>query len=449
MITKHRRLLGEAAAAAKAARELAETAEADNGRELTADERSRFDALVKDAFDKKKLADAAKADEAVLAQAKAWSAELGLDDGDLDAQGRDPHRDPAGRKSLGEIVTSSAQFKAMMARFTTSDGQVRVGEKMQVQSDPIAFKSLIRQKALFVGGDAASVGAFVVPDRTDILEMLGRRPLTLRDLISVRRTTSDTVEYVKQSSHTNAAAPVAEATSAAAPTAPQDAGALVLNANGGYKPEGAWAFEKATATVKTIAEWVPATKRALADVSQLEGLINDELVADLAETEETQILSGSGSGENLRGILNTSGIQTTATTTTNDATRLASVRRALRLVRTVGRVAPSGILLNPEDAEKIDTMKDSQNRFYGQGPFGTGPKTLWGVPYVESEAITTGTLLVGDYAKAVLWDREQASVTVSDSHADFFIRNLVAVLAEERVAFAVTRPTAFCTVTGF
>ena len=445
---KSLRLLGEAAAAAKAAREIAEKAQADNGRDMTADERADFDAHIKAALDKKSLADAAKADEEVLAQAKAWGAELGLDGGDLDAQSSDPQRDLA-TKSLGEIVTSSPQFKAMLSRFTSSDGAVRIGEKMQVQSDPISFKTLIRQKALFVGGDAASVGSLVTPDRTDILEMLGRRPLTLRDLISVRRTTSDTVEYVKQTSHTNAAAPVAEATSSAAPTAPGTAGALVLNANGGYKPEGAWAFEKATATVRTIAEWVPATKRALADVAQLEGLINDELVADLAETEETQIVSGSGSGENLRGILNTVGLQTTAAVTTNDATRLASVRTAIRLLRTVGRVSASGILVNPADAEKIDTMKDTTNRFYGNGPFGIGPKTLWGVPYVESEAITAGTVLAGDFSKAVLWDREQASVTVSDSHADFFIRNLVAILAEERVAFAVTRPTAFCTITGF
>lgn len=447
-MSKYRRLLGEAAAAAKAAREIAEKAQADNGRDMTDDERSDFDAHITAAQEKKQLADAAKADEDVLAQAKAWGAELGLDGSDLDAQGGDPQRDLA-TKSLGEVVTSSPQFKAMLSRFTSSDGTVRIGEKMQVQSDPISFKTLIRQKALFVGGDAASVGSFVTPDRTDILEMLGRRPLTLRDLISVRRTTSDTVEYVKQTSHTNAAAPVAEATSSAAPTAPGTAGALVLNPNGGYKPEGAWAFEKMTATVRTIAEWVPATKRALADVAQLEGLINDELVADLAEAEETQIVSGNGSGENLRGILNTVGLQTTAAVTTNDATRLASVRTAIRLLRTVGRVAASGILVNPADAEKIDTMKDTTNRFYGNGPFGIGPKTLWGVPYVESEAITAGTLLAGDFSKAVLWDREQASVTVSDSHADFFIRNLVAILAEERVAFAVTRPTAFCTITGF
>ena len=154
-------------------------------------------------------------------------------------------------------------------------------------------------------------------------------------------------------------------------------------------------------------------------------------------------------GENLTGILNTSGIQTTAAVTTNDATWFASFRTAIRLARTVGRVQPTAIVVNPTQGEKIDTAKDTQNRFYGPGPFTEFTnRPLWGVPVIESEAITAGTALVGDFSKAVLWDREQATVTMTDSHADFFIRNLVAILAEERAAFAVTRPTAFVTVTG-
>ena len=47
-LSKHNRLLGEAAVAAKAAREIAEKAEADNGREMTADERKEFDAKFDD-----------------------------------------------------------------------------------------------------------------------------------------------------------------------------------------------------------------------------------------------------------------------------------------------------------------------------------------------------------------------------------------------------------------
>ncbi|OMC01280.1 major capsid protein, partial [Mycobacterium sp. NS-7484] len=278
--------------------------------------------------------------------------------------------------------------------------------------------------------------------RTDIVETLGRKDLTIRNLVSNRKTGSDLVEYVRETSHTNAAAVVPEATSSAAPTAPGTAGALVPNAGGGYKPEGSWAFEIKQEPVKTIAEWAPATKRALADVAALEGLINDELRADIAETEEDQMLNGNGSGENFTGINNTSGIQTQAWATDFFTT----TRKAITKARTVGRVNPTAWVLNPADAEALDLLKDGENRYYYGGPQALGPRTLWGRPVVESESQTAGTGLLGDWSKAVLWDREQTTVTMTDSHADFFVRNLVAILAEERLAFGVTRPAAFVQV---
>jgi HK97 family phage major capsid protein len=192
--------------------------------------------------------------------------------------------------------------------------------------------------------------------------------------------------------------------------------------------------------VKTIAEWVPVTKRALADVAQLEGLINDQLAADVAEAEEDQILNGNSSGENFTGINNTSSIQTQAWSTD----LFTTVRKGVTKLRTVGRVNPTALVLNPADAEAIDLLKDGENRYYYGGPSQIGQRTLWGVPVVESESQASGTGLLGDFSKAVLWDREQTTVTMTDSHADFFVRNLVAVLAEERLAFGVTRPTAFC-----
>ena len=75
-----------------------------------------------------------------------------------------------------------------------------------------------------------------------------------------------------------------------------------------------------------------------------------------------------------------------------------------------------------------------------------GRRILWGIPVVTNHAMTEGTGLLGDWRKAVLWDREQATIQVSDSHADFFIRNMVAILAEMRAAFGVIRPHAFIVV---
>jgi HK97 family phage major capsid protein len=313
--------------------------------------------------------------------------------------------------------------------------------RTRVQSDPVGIKALV------TGLSDTSGGAFITTDRQNDLELLGRRPLEVRDLVSKRQTTSDTVEFVQQTTQMNAAAPVAEATTAAAPTAPGTAGALVLPAGGGYKPEGSIAYAVVTTTVKTIAEWIPATKRSLADVSQLRGLIDQELRDDLAEEEEDQILNGSGTGENLTGILNTSGIQTHTVQApvagVDPATEL--LFRARTKVLTVGRSRPTAYLLNPLDWEGIALARLAKNPA-NEGE-GLANERLHGLPVVLSEAMPAKTALVGDFRKAVIWDRQQASISATDSHADFFIRNLVAILGEERLAFGVLRPKAFVKVT--
>jgi HK97 family phage major capsid protein len=426
MSTRITMLKERAEAESKTAREVAQKA-ADEGREMTDDERHTYEVSMKSLGDVLDGIKAVKSEEAVMAQAKDFADSVGVAaTPDIKARVR----------SLGVTVVESPEFKSMLGGFP--DG--RIPAQSRVQSAPIAVK------ALFTGASSTSAGAFVVNERTDIVEFLGRKPLTLRNLVSNRRTTSDTVEFVQESSHTNAAAPVAEATSAAARTAAANTttGAVTFTnaSGGGYKPEGSWAFAVVQANVKTIAEWVPVTKRALADVAQLEGLINDQLSADVAEAEENQLLNGDGSGENFTGIANTSGIQTQAFATDI----FTSVRKGITKLRTVGRVNPTAILMNPADAESVDLTKDGNNQYYYGGPQALGQRTLWGVPVIESESQTAGFVTLGDFTKAVVWDREQTTVTMTDSHSDFFVRNLVAVLAEERLAFGVTRPTAFCTV---
>ena len=432
-MSKLKMLQDSAQAAAKSAREIAEKAAAE-GRSLTADEKSDYDQQMAKGRDLLEQIKTAKADAEVLDQAKALAQDIGghaVEDLVLQKSADNTEKR---MKNLGLEVVSSPQFKSMLSPFKNADGSIHIPDRASVKSDPIKLKSL------FTGGSGTSAGAFVVPEQTGIIEMLGRRTLTMRDLISVRRTSSDTVEYVRQTAHTNAAAAVPEAQSAA----PID-GTTVTNVTGGLKPEGSWTFERVSTSVKTIAEWVPVTKRALADAAQLEDLIRDELEADLAEAEENQILNGDGVGENLTGILNTSGIQTQAF----DTDIFTSVRKAITKARVVGRVVPNGVVLNPVDVERVDLARENgtTGRFLGAGPFTMGPRTLWGLPIVESEAIPEKTGLVGDFAKAVLWDREDATVTFSDSHADFFVRNLVAALGEERVAFGTTRPTAMVETT--
>lgn len=406
--------------AAQDAQAVAQKAD-DEAREMTSEEADTYRGHMAKASDLLEQAKAAKADRDLLSQVADFAKSVGAPVDDVALQGK--ASTPGERKgaNIGRTVVTSTAYTSLIKAFGG-----RIPDRTNIQTDPIEVKSL------FVGGGsggATSAGAFVVPDVTDIVEMLGRRALTLRDVISVRRTSSDLVEYVRQTAHTNDADIVPEATTAAA-------GAEKVA--GGYKPDGSWAFERVSTPVATIAEWVPATKRALADAAQLEDLINAELAADIAEAEENAILKGSG---DITGILSTSGIQSQAF----DKDIFTSVRRAITKARVAGRVTPNAVMLSPTDVETVDLARENgaTGKFLGAGPWALGPRTMWGVPILESEAIAAGTALVGDFSKAVLWDREQTTVTLSNSHADFFVRNLVAILAEERVAFGVTRPTAF------
>ncbi|MET9158282.1 phage major capsid protein [Streptomyces parvulus] len=342
---------------------------------------------------------------------------------------------PEKTKSLGQQFTESDAFKGLIAQAPNG----KFGAKQRVQSEMFGVKALV------TGGSDTSAGSLVQTDYRGLAVGLDvfQRPLRLRDVVTPGNTTSDTVEYVRVTSVTNNAAPVAEATSSAAPTAPGGAGALVNNAGGGYKPESGMALAKITTAVKTIAHWMPATKRALSDAAQVRTLIDAFLLYGLEEELEDQMVQGDGTGENFEGLANVSGVQSQAW----DTDLLTTLRKAKTKVRTIGRSIANAYLIHPTDLETLDLLQDNEGRYYFGGPSGTGTaQPLWNLPVIETEAVPQGTGYVGDFRKAVLWDREQATIQVTDSHLDFFVRNLVAILAEMRAAFGILQPSAFVEV---
>lgn len=429
------------AAIAKKAAEAASILDAAKtaGRDLTDDEKSRATTLINECQGhKNEIAKLEQADRAAKAHETLANQLAAL--GDLaksapDTQLPDSVANAVGVKTLGALFTEGKSYLDLLSALAMEGGHIPSGQ--QFTSKAHRLKGIIppsRRKTLVTGASDTSAGALVVNDFRGLLAGLDQfqRPLTLNDLISQGTTQSDTVEYVKVTGFTNNAATVAEATSSAF-TAAQDV------SGGGYKPESALALVRATAVVQTIAHWIPATTRALADAGQIRQLIDDFLAYGLREELEDQEMNGNGSSPNFDGITHVSGTQSQAFSTNI----LETTRKARTKVRTVGRSTPTAYVMNPADWETIDLLQDNEARYFYGGPARMGVPTLWGLPVVECEAIAAGTAVVGDFRKAVLWDREQASIQVSNQHLDFFTRNLVAILAEMRAAFGVIQPNAF------
>lgn len=406
------------------ARDIAAKAESE-GRDLTGEERVTIQKAIEAGASIKGRMDQLKADSDLTAQL----AGLGDGIGVLPTLDRDRPGDgdalwtPRKGETLGQAFAKSAELKALLKAYPGG----RIPERSVISSQPFGAKALI------TGGSDTSAGAFVVNDDQGLRVGLDafQRPLTVRSLVTNGTTDSDTVEYVRVTATTNNASPVAESTTTADPGS--------MNAANGVKPESAMTLTKVTETVRTIAHWLPATTRALSDAGQVRTLIDSFLRYGLEEELEDQMINGAGTGENFTGINNVSGTQSQAFSTN----LLETTRKARTLVRTVGRSIPTAYVMNPADWEKIDLLQDNEARYYFGGPARLGQPTLWGLPVVESEAVSAGTAYVGDWRKAVLWDRQQASITVSNSHANFFIRNMVAILAEMRAAFGVLQPNAF------
>lgn len=266
---------------------------------------------------------------------------------------------------------------------------------------------------------AGSVGSLVQPQRV-AGTILPQRRMTIRALLAQGNTNSSSIEYDKEKVFTNSAAPVAE---------------------GATKPQSELQFEDATAPVRTIAHWMRASVQILADAPALRSIIDQRLRYGLAFAEEQQLLNGSGSGQNLRGLV------TAATAYSAPGSLTAStpvdVVRLMVLQVALAEYPANGIVMNPIDMAAIEMAKDTAGGYLIGDPQGTIQKRLWGLPVIETQAMTVDKALVGAFDLAAqIFDRQDATVEVSTEDQDNFVKNKVTIRAEERLALAIYREAA-------
>jgi HK97 family phage major capsid protein len=309
-------------------------------------------------------------------------------------------------QSLGEQFVNDEAVRAFLAR-TNPRGRVDV-----------TFNAAITSVTTDTDGAA---GDLVRTTRLPGVVALPQRRMTVRDLLSPGRMDGSTLEYVKETGFTNNAAPVAE------------------NA---VKPESSMKFDLVTTSAKVIAHWVKASRQILDDASQLQSIVDQRLRYGLAYVEEQQLLNGDGTGQNLLGIVPQASAYT-APITVSGATIIDQIRLAL-LQAELAEYPSTGIVMNPKDWTRVELLKDSQGRYIIGNPQGNAAASLWGIPVVITPAMQEDKFLTGAFRLgAQLFDRWEARVEVSTENQDDFIRNMVTILAEERLALAVYRPEAF------
>ena len=149
-----------------------------------------------------------------------------------------------------------------------------------IKENGSSFSGTVRAEVKAVTSTAA--GGLIRSYREDDVVSLMRERQTIRDLLRVVPVTTSSVDYVTQTTRTNAAAPVAESAS---------------------KPYSDYAWASATVVLRTLAHLAKITRQAMDDAPRLMAEIDAEMRYGLAYVEERQFLYGTNVGQNLHGIV--------------------------------------------------------------------------------------------------------------------------------------------------
>jgi HK97 family phage major capsid protein len=329
-------------------------------------------------------------------------------------------------RSFGKQVTDSADYKAMV------EGRAKAGQ-VDVKVAATITEGII---PAFSGG-AGLAGQLNTPEFLPGITALKFQPLTVADLIPSGTTGSSSISYVIESAFQDLTATVSE---------------------GGTKPQLDLTLARRQDNVTKIANVAKVTDEMFQDQPAFQSYLTNRMIFGVKRVEENQLLNGNGTPPQLQGILNRSGLATTVVTAAGLTALKAmeGIYNQITAFRAVSFVEPDAFVIHPTDWQTIRLGKDSQNQYYGGGPF-TGAygnpvpsnlDSLWGLKAVITTAIAQGTVLVGGFAESAQVFRNQGlSVQMTDSNVDDFINNLITLRAEERLALAVYRPAGFGKVT--
>jgi len=318
------------------------------------------------------------------------------------------------QKTAGGEFVDSDEFKKAAA----DGGDVRITKKFD---SPVFLKNTILGES----------GSPQEPDSTIVQrhEVPGIVPgafrmLSILDVIPMGITASNLVHYTRELTFSNQAAETLE---------------------GVTKPESSLTFEDATAPVRTIAHWLKVSKQVMEDAPALQSYIDQRLRYGVRLKLEQQILAGTGVNPSLSGLIGDTSNHTALAAVSGEINFDAANRAKYAVVS--ADYMPDAYLINPADWGTMERKKDGAGRYFGdQGVInylaGGLIPTLWGLPVILSNSVTSGSFVAVSLASMMAWLRQEATVTIHDQDSDNVQKNLLTIRGEMRAAFTVFRPAA-------
>lgn len=229
-------------------------------------------------------------------------------------------------------------------------------------------------------------------------------------------------------------------------------GAPTTVAPGGLKPEISFAVDTVTGTVRKIAAQTAVEDETLADFEGFAGYVSAEMTRQYIDVENGQLLTGDGTGTNILGLLNETGIlnrdYTADHTADASGTGLDTLERAITDLRVGSAFATADlVVMHPTTWSALRRTKNSQGNYLLGDPSEMGPANLWSIPVITTTSIPVGTALVAQMSLAgEARIRQGVTIESTPYNADDWTHNLTRFRIEARIGLAVVRPAAISKV---
>lgn len=208
----------------------------------------------------------------------------------------------------------------------------------------------------------------------------------------------------------------------------QEGGAAFI-AEGTLKPLMDWEYTTETSRAKKIAVSCKVSTEMLSDAPFMRSEIDRLLREDLLREVNEKLLTGKGTGEEIKGIaVDAAGYTATELNDKVENPNLAdAIRAAVLQLRLLG-FQPDAVFINPADRALIDLTKDSTGHYISQELM----SLIRYITIVDARNIPAGKFLLMDTRKRMVRIYENLRLEYGLENDDFR-KNLVTVIAEMRL----------------
>ena len=309
-------------------------------------------------------------------------------------------------KSIGDAIVDSKHFKTGLQQ----------GRKYILEDSGVG-----QFKADFL----RSAGWLPETMRTGRLVELPLKPIMLVDIVPSGQTQQASVDWMEETTRTEAAAERAEAAAYA---------------------EAAFELTERKQTVETIGVAIPVSDEQLADEPRARSYLNNRLPTAVRRRIDGQILNGNGNTPNIEGILGKTGLLTQVKVAAEHVTD--AIYKAMTKIEVDGLSFASHAVIHPTNWQDVRLMQDTDGRYIWGHPSMPGPEMIWGVPVVKSQQIAVNTALMGGFTEHTELVERQGIELALGYVASQFTTGMQTIRCGMRVVLAIYRIKAFCTATS-